>query len=531
VRIPSFMIRFLVAAVFAAGLAAPQAAYAIDPPNWVAALHVAAQEAVGLRWNPVPGATGYKVLRSTTAGSGHVEVTTSTAPQYFDKAIEPGNTYYYVLQSVAGSEVSAPSQERSVAIAGLKKKEVMPAPVLKDVTLNQITEFGKTVSKAGVAWDPVPNAIAYNVYRSTTKGKDYQMVTSSSEQMFVDATVDVGKTYFYVVSALDSSFQETPYSAEKSVEVKEPEKKDTAARAKKEKVKIMLRKTTFVRDIGEGAWGKLIQPSGVAVAANGDLYIVDPSQGKIFVFNPAGDFLFAFGEEEKLYQPLDLAVADDGQILVVQQKPVLELYRADGVHAKTIDVLPLMKDEPNEGNRYVERANAGSNGRWFLSNARNGKIYVVDENFELLETIGALGKGPGEFQTPGGIFEDRTTGNLVIADTFNFQVKVFKDGKETSSFGSYGNSVGQFGRVQDVAVLENGDILCMDMLNSNIQGFAVDGKFLYVLAAPEMNAQITLTTPTSMVVRGKRLYVANKMAAIVKVFELQDEVGPPQLKK
>jgi len=215
----------------------------------------------------------------------------------------------------------------------------------------------------------------------------------------------------------------------------------------------------------------------------------------------------------------------------MQQKPVLELYRPDGSHLKSIDIVALMKDEPNEGNRYVERVNAGSKGRWYLSNARNGKVYVVDEDFEILETIGTLGKGVGEFQTPGGVFEVRASGKLVVADTFNFQIKVFQDGKEISGFGSYGNSVGQFGRVQDVAVLENGDILTMDMLNSNIQGFAEDGKFLYVLAAPEMNSQITLTTPSSMALRGKRLYVANKMAAIVKVFDLQDEVGPPQLKK
>ena len=84
---------------------------------------------------------------------------------------------------------------------------------------------------------------------------------------------------------------------------------------------------------------------------------------------------------------------------------------------------------------------------------------------------------------------------------------------------------------QKLAVLENGDILTMDFLNSNIQGFAADGKFLYVLGNPEMNAQIVLTTPASIAVQGKRLYVANKLASSVKVFDLLDDVGPPQLKK
>ena len=92
------------------------AAQAVDAPKWVAVLHVAAQEAVGLRWMPVSGATEYKVLRSTTAGSGYAEIASTAQPQHFDKEIEPGTTYYYVLQAVAGAEVSPNSEEKSVAI-------------------------------------------------------------------------------------------------------------------------------------------------------------------------------------------------------------------------------------------------------------------------------------------------------------------------------------------------------------------------------------------------------------------------------
>ena len=65
---PNFAIAAALSLFCAAG------AEAIDAPRWVAALHIAAQKANGLRWNPVPGASGYK--RAEGAGS-----TMLTGPQ------------------------------------------------------------------------------------------------------------------------------------------------------------------------------------------------------------------------------------------------------------------------------------------------------------------------------------------------------------------------------------------------------------------------------------------------------------------
>lgn len=524
------MKRFLLGLLLAAAAFRPAVALAVDPPRWVAALHIAGQEAVGLRWSPIPGATGYKLLRSQTAGSGHKEIAAVAVPQHFDKDIVPGETYYYVLQSVAGADVSALSEERSVAIPGVKKQQAIGTPVLNKPVLSQVTEFGKTVSKVGLSWAPVPGAIAYNVMRSNTKGAGHAMLTSVSETNFVDADIQVGKSYYYQVSALDQSFQESPLSAEAGVEeVKELEAK--AARApKKEKIKIMLRKTRPVGVVTEGAWGKLEQPSGIALAPNGDLYVVDGATKQVYVFNAALEFLFAFGEDEKLETPQDIAVSDEGDVVVVQQSATLLLYSADGRLKKTIDLAELMSAE-DEDRRSVSKAEAGSGGRWYLSNARAKKIFVVDADFKLLETIGSPGTELDQFMQPSGVYEERKSGTLVASDTLNFMLKVFKGGKATMGTGSYGNSVGQFGRIVDAIMTSEGHVLTADFLNANIQGFDLEGKFLYVLGVEAMNAQISLKTPTSIVERAGKLYVCEKLAGRVSVFELLAEIGPPQLKK
>ena len=209
------------------------AAWAIDPPRWVAVLFIDAQRAVGLRWTPVEGATEYQVLRSTTRGEGHEKIASVTSPQHFDHEVKPGETYYYVLKSVAGSDVSAPSKEKSVAIPGQKKKEAQKPPELDNVEVSSTTEFGKRTNKAGVGWKPVNGAIAYNVYRSTEPGKDYELVTSTSDDKFVDTKVEEGKKYYYRVTALDNTFQETNYSEEKSAEIGQP--KEMASRVRKKR--------------------------------------------------------------------------------------------------------------------------------------------------------------------------------------------------------------------------------------------------------------------------------------------------------
>ena len=134
----------MVLAAAVALLAAAGPAAAVDAPKWVAAIYIDAQRSVGLRWMPVPGATAYKVLRSEKTGADYKEIAASPQPQHFDPAVEPGSTYYYVLQAVAGAETSANSDEKSVTIPGQKKKALAAPEWAKDPVVQESTEFGKT---------------------------------------------------------------------------------------------------------------------------------------------------------------------------------------------------------------------------------------------------------------------------------------------------------------------------------------------------------------------------------------------------
>jgi centrosomal CEP192-like protein/HYDIN/CFA65/VesB family protein len=70
---------------------------------------------------------------------------------------------------------------------------------------------------ASLRWTPSTSTVSgYNVYRSTVSGGSYTKLNSSpvGGSNYTDSTVQNGKTYFYVTTAVDSSGDESSYSNE-----------------------------------------------------------------------------------------------------------------------------------------------------------------------------------------------------------------------------------------------------------------------------------------------------------------------------
>jgi cellulose 1,4-beta-cellobiosidase len=71
------------------------------------------------------------------------------------------------------------------------------------------TNLTATAGNAQVTlqWDAVPGVVGYRVKRSTTSGGPYSTLTTVTTSSYTDTAVTNGKTYYYVVSALDASTQ------------------------------------------------------------------------------------------------------------------------------------------------------------------------------------------------------------------------------------------------------------------------------------------------------------------------------------
>lgn len=489
--------RLVVAAAFmaaVAGFASPAAA--VDPPKWVAALYVEAQKMVGLRWTPVPGATAYKVLRSTAPAKDFKEIATSPAPQYFDKELEPGATFIYVLQAVAGAETSANSEEKSVVIPGQKKQEAMAPPKWRSLTLQQQTEFGKTTFKAGLSWERTPGGVVgYNVYRSETPGKDYQLVGSVTEEVYVDATVQQDKTYYYVLSGTDSNFVETPFSEEKSLLVKVAEKKKEEKKV--EALKLAMRPFKEQGAIFLGSNNEISAPVDSVINSSGDLYVINAGTASVSVFSDAGEFKFKFGtsgrKDDEITAAFGIGIDADDNIYVCDGFKVL-MFTEKGLWKKSFTI-PAPTDQA-----VIDAATAGNKGKtpnvtpFDVAETKDGnlivsdngysRLVVIDKDGELVATFGRYGNNEeGEVKKPGSLAVN-ANGDIWVNDSQNRRALILSpDYKVKAVVGASKNMVGAFLGLYGVTVDESENFIVADPPMATIQFFsAADGKYLHHLS-------------------------------------------------
>lgn len=150
--------------------------------------------------------TGYTVYRGTTSGS---EVALTTLPvqnTYTDSGVTNGTTYYY---KVTASNTIGESQ-KSNEVSETPQAALPGAPTglaasggNGSVSLTWTAPAGSTVT-------------SYNIYRGTTSGGEgTTAIASSSSPSFTDSTVVNGTTYYYKVTAVNTT-GEGPASNEAS---------------------------------------------------------------------------------------------------------------------------------------------------------------------------------------------------------------------------------------------------------------------------------------------------------------------------
>ena len=146
---------------------------------------------ITLTWTISAGATNYNVKRSLSSGSNYVTIASTTSTSFTDTNVSVGTVYFYVVSaSNAGGE-------------GLNSGEVsatplpLPAPIISNVVTN--------LGDVALTWSPIVTATNYNVKRSNVSGGGYSLIGSTTNTTYTDANVTDGKTYYYVVSAVNGS--------------------------------------------------------------------------------------------------------------------------------------------------------------------------------------------------------------------------------------------------------------------------------------------------------------------------------------
>jgi hypothetical protein len=146
---------------------------------------------VSLSWSASSGATSYNVERGTASGGPYTTVSSPATTSYVDMAVTNGTTYYYVVTATNANGTSGNSSQVSAT------PNVVPAAP---------TGLTATPGNAQVSlsWTASTGATSYNVERGTASGGPYTTVNSPTTTGYVDTGLTNGKTYYYVVEAVNS---------------------------------------------------------------------------------------------------------------------------------------------------------------------------------------------------------------------------------------------------------------------------------------------------------------------------------------
>ena len=151
-----------------------------------------------LTWKAVSGAVSYRIYRSESRGTGYSLLGTTSSTSYVNTGAAAGKTYYYRVKAV----------NRDGMVSGYSNivsgKATLPAPVLN---------IGLSVSsgKPMLAWDAVPGATSYRIYRSTSRGTGYSLLATTTSTSYVNTSAAKGTTYYYRVKACNAAGL-SPYS-------------------------------------------------------------------------------------------------------------------------------------------------------------------------------------------------------------------------------------------------------------------------------------------------------------------------------
>jgi DNA-binding beta-propeller fold protein YncE len=123
-------------------------------------------------------------------------------------------------------------------------------------------------------------------------------------------------------------------------------------------------------------------------------------------------------------------------------------------------------------------------GNLWVTDGYNSNFQIFTPDGVFLETWGEQGSENGQFNLRSpevyGAAAFDADGNLYVADIGNFRVQKFDSNREfVTAWGSEGVGDGQFQRLIDIAVDDQGRVLALDKLREDVQVFDGDGAFLF----------------------------------------------------
>lgn len=202
--------------------------------------------------------------------------------------------------------------------------------------------------------------------------------------------------------------------------------------------------------IGTGN-GKFSDVMGVAVDADGDVFVVDIN--RVQKFNSSGVYQSQFAVSGS---PIGIAIDSNDDIYVVRSASgIVSKYTNAGVFVYSFGSIGAGNGQFTSPSNI----NIDANGKRYISDDGNKRVEVFDSTNAFLFQITGFGNVNPAFLMPVDIDTD-SVGNIYVADTDNNMVKVYNDaGQFLSSFDVTGNPFGLIVETNVLLVSSAGDTI------------------------------------------------------------------------
>ncbi len=363
-------------------------------------------------WAGTPSLSyAYQWELCNSSGESCASISGATSATYTLEHADVGSTLrVMVVASNAAGSAHATSLASGV-VAALAPWNTTPP------TISGTAQEGQTLSASIGEWEGTPPfSYAYQWERCNPFGEACLGIGGATSASYTVGAADVGSTLRVTVTASNAAGSASAASAVTGVA--------TSAGSG-----FLLAGQFGSKGSGKGQFE---HPGDVAVAANGDLWVLDTGNDRVEEFTAGGEYVGGFGSagsgDGELNGPSAIALAPGGEV--------------------------------------------------WVADTGNDRIEEFSEGGGFMRAVGSKGTRSGRFESPEGIAVD-ADGGVWVADTGNNRIQEFsEEGGFLEVVGSRGSEPGRFDKPSGVAIGANGDVWVADRLNDRVQEFSEAGAYV-----------------------------------------------------
>ena len=220
-------------------------------------------------------------------------------------------------------------------------------------------------------------------------------------------------------------------------------------------------------------------PMGLAVDPEGYVFIAESPgrkhpRARISVFDPCltwkRDIFFTGFEGAEGFRPRNIAINKAGSLYVAGNGYLgVVVLNRDGTFSHVLGPTDAL-GKGEEQKASICDVEIDSAGRIYLLSEDMGRVYVYDDKEKFLFKFGKKGGGSGKLSRPRGMAVDDRNKRIYVIDYMRHTANAYSgDGRFLFEFGGKGWGRGWFQYPSDINVDTSGNVLVADTFNNRVQ--------------------------------------------------------------